>query len=116
MGRRLQRLLIFQATLEKEKGMPPSRWQRRLEFGREGEATLIKKPVSHRRKGKIRGRVEVGELEASSPKLREYGELKTSNIKSLLLHSSLYPGGWDGGGHRGFCFSCGVWGNIKLIL
>ena len=132
VGSRFQRLLDFQATLEKEKGMPPSRWQRRLEFGWEGEATHTKRPVSHRKKGKLR--VDMGELEASSPKLREmkvqevmgttvthvkpeYWELETSKLNSLLLHSSLSPGGWDGGGgHRGFCHGCGVWGNIELIV
>ena len=32
VGRRFRRLLSFQATLEKENGLPPSRWQRRLQF------------------------------------------------------------------------------------
>ena len=53
VGRRLRRLLTFQATLEKEKGLPPSRWQRRLHFGEEGEATFLNTtgtPVSRRRK------------------------------------------------------------------
>ena len=78
-------------------------------------------------------RVGAGEFEASSPKLRgmkvqevmgttvphvkpEYWELETRKINSLLLHSSLSPGGWDGGGHRGFCYGCCLWGNMELIV
>ena len=69
VGRRLKRLLTFQATLEKEKGLPPSRWQKRLELGVVCEATFLDTPVSHRRKGRRRG--GFGEVEASSPRLRE---------------------------------------------
>ena len=68
VGRRLRRLLTFQATLEKEKGLPPSRWQRRLEFGEEGEATFLNTPGRHRRKRRRRGGVE--EVEAGGPTLR----------------------------------------------
>ena len=123
VGRRLRRLLTFQATLEKEKGLPPSRWQRRLETGEEGEATLLNTPVSHRRRGRRRG--GMGEAEASSPKLRRSRVectntpytpggrgLEASRYSSTLLHSSLTPGGWDGGGHRAFCWQCESWGNM----
>ena len=55
VGRRLQRLLTFQATLEKKKGMPPSRWQKRLELEEEVEATFLNTPASHRRKKRRRG-------------------------------------------------------------
>ena len=123
VGRRLRRLLTFQATLEKEKGLPPSRWQRRLETGEEGEATLLNTPVSHRRRGRRRG--GMGEAEASSPKLRRSRVectntpytpggrgLEASRYSSTLLHSSLTPGGWDGGGHRAFCWQCQSWGNM----
>ena len=119
VGRRLQRLLNFQATLEKEKGLPLSRWQRRLEFGEEGDATFINKPGSHRKKGRRRG--WVWEVEASVPKLwgskvkanrcnpqpntPGYRELEASKHNTLLVHSSLSLGGWDGGGHRGFCYT-----------
>ena len=130
MGRRLQRLLTLQATLEKEKGLPPSRWQKRLELGEEGEATFLNTPVSHRRKGRRRG--GVGEAEASSPRLRGsrveevrytfsphkpgYGGLEASRYNPLLLHSSFTPGVWDGGGHRSFCHGCQSWGNIVPIV
>ena len=130
VGRRLRRLLTFQATLEKEWGLPPSRWQQKLEFGEEGEATLLNTPVSRRRRGRRRG--QEGNAEASSPKLRRgsmeeglrcttspqspgYGELEASRHAQTLLHSSLSPGGWDGGGHRGFCFGCQSWGNMVLL-
>ena len=122
VGRRLQR------PLEKEKRLPPSRWQRRLEFGKEGDATF-NKPVSHRKKKKRRG--GVWDVEASVPKLwgskveadrcnpqintPRYRDLEASKHKPVLLHSSLYPGGWDGGGHRGFCYVCGMWGNMVQI-
>ena len=130
VGRRLQRLLTFQATLEKEKGLPPSRWQKRLELGEEVEATFLNTPVSHRKKGRRRG--EFGEAEASSPGLRGsrvedvrytfsphkpgYGGLEASRYNPLLLHSSFTPGVWDGGGHRSFCYGCQSWGNIVPIM
>ena len=129
VGRKLQRLLTFQATLEKEKGLPPSRWQRKLEFGEEGEATFIKTPVSHRSKGGKRG--VVGEVVVSlskqrgsrleevrsitSPQRPGYRGLDASRINPSLLHSYLSPGGWDGGGHRGFCYGCESWGNLLPI-
>ena len=132
VGRRLRRLLTFQATLEKEKGLPPSRWQRRLEFGGEGEATYPSTPVSRRRRG--RRRVGLGGAEASSPQLRRqrsrveedwctpsphlprHGGLEASRDNSSLLHSSLSPGGWGVGGHRGFCYGCQTWGNMVPIV
>ena len=64
VGRRLRRLLRFQATLEKEKGLPPSRWQRRLEFGEEDEATFFNIPASCRRIARL------GEAKVSSPRRR----------------------------------------------
>ena len=132
VGRRHQRLLTFQATLEKEKGLPPSRWQRRLEFGGEGEATYPSTPVSRRRRGRRRG--GLGVAEASSPQLRRqrsrveedwctpsphlprHGGLEASRDNSSLLHSSLSPGGWGVGGHRGFCYGCQTWGNMVPIV
>ena len=39
VGRRLQWQLTFQAIQEKERGLPPIWWQKRLEFKREVEAT-----------------------------------------------------------------------------
>ena len=130
VGRRLQRLLTFQATLEKEKGLPPSRWQKRLELGEEVEASFLNTPVSHRRKGRRRG--GFGEAEASSPRLRGsrveevgytfsphkpgYGGLEASRYNPLLLHSSFTPGVWDGGGHQSFCYGCQSWGYSVPIL
>ena len=105
VGRRLRRLLTFQATLEKEKGLPPSRWQKTLEFGEEGEATLLNTPVSRRRRGRRSGGVR--SADASSPWLRR------GRVEEV---SSLSPGGWDGGGHRGYCFSCRSWGNMVPIV
>mgnify|MGYP007123633899 CR=1 FL=1 len=127
--RRLQRLPNFQATLKKENGLPPIRWQKRLEFGEEGDATFLRKPVSHRRKG--RRREEVMEAEASFQMLR--GDkleedkctssphtpgnmgLEASIYNQVVLHSFLSPGPWYGGRHRGFCYSCGMWGNMEPI-
>ena len=129
-GRRLQCLLTFQATLEKEKGLPPSRWQKTLEFGEEGEATLLNTPVSHRRRGRRsggvrsadasspwlrRGRVEEVRCNSSPPKLGDSG-LEASRHNHILLHSSLSPGGWQGGGHRGYCYGCRSWGNMVPIV
>ena len=64
LGRNMRRLLEFQSTLEREKGLPPSQWVARLEGG---EATPV--PVSHRKRGRRR-RIEMGDAEASSPNLR----------------------------------------------
>ena len=130
VGRRLQRLLTFQSTLTKEKGLPPSRWQRRLEFGEEGEATFLSTPVSHRRKKRRRGGVP--QVETSTPQLREdivedrgtpshhapwFKGLEASRHNKILLHSALQPGVWDGGGgQRGFCYGCRLWGNMVLLV
>ena len=105
VGRRLRRLLTFQATLEKEKGLPPSRWQRRLQFGEEGDATFLNTtgtPVSHRRKWWRRE--GMGAVEASGPRW------------SRVEKNSLHPGVWDGGGHQVFCYSCGSWGNLVTMV
>ena len=49
LGKNMRRLLEFQSTLEREKGLPPSQWVARLEGG---EATPV--PVSHRNRGRRR--------------------------------------------------------------
>ena len=110
LERRLQRLLTFQSSLTKEKGLPPSWWQKRLEFGEEGEATFLSTPVSHRRKKRRRGGVL--HVETSTPQLREdieknrgtpshhtpwFKGLEVSRHNTILLHSALQPGVWDGG-------------------
>ena len=85
--------------------------------------------MSHRRKG--RRREEVMEAEASfqmlrggkleeerctsSPHMPGYMGLEASKYNLVVLHSSLSPGPWDEGGHRGFCYSCGMWGNMEPI-
>ena len=101
-----RRLLTFQATLEKEKGLPPSRWQRKLKFEEEGEATFLnttRTPVSHRRKGWRRE--GVGVREASCPELRR-----------RRVSNSLHPGVWDGGGNHVYCYGCGTWGNLVPMV
>ena len=81
---------------------------------------------------RIRGHSGWGDAEASSLRLRGsreeevqyitsphtpgYGELEASRHNSILLHSSLSPGGWDGGGHRGVCYGCQLWGNMVPIV
>ena len=75
----------------------------------------------------------VGDAEASSPQLRRGsreeevrctalpntpwdGGLEASRENPTLLHGSLFPGGWDGGGHRAYCFTCRSWGNIEPMV
>ena len=65
---------------------------------------------------KQRGRrlKEVGYI--PSPNTSGYWGLEASKYNPLLLHSSLFPGIWDGGGHRGFCYGCASWGNMMPIV
>ena len=118
----------FQATLEKEKGLPQSQWLASLE---RGEATPS--PVSHRTQIRNRSRRERREMmvnaEASSPTLRGgSGEMERvqcpilplvdsfsdgvtasrSNL-SMLHTTSLAPACWQ---KRAFCCGCGSWGNM----
>ena len=74
----------------------------------------------------------MGEVEASLPKLRGsrfeevrrksspqipgYRRLEASRNNPAMLHSYLYPGGWNGGVHLGFCYGCGSWGNMVPIV
>ena len=123
MGRNMKRLLDFQATLEKERGLPQSQWLASIE---RGEATPP--PVSHRRRSR-RERKEVVDAEANSPNLGDgSGELKRvqcpilplvdsfsdgvtasrSNL-SMLHTTSLAPACWQ---KRAFCCGCGSWGNM----
>ena len=64
LGRNMKRLLDFQSTLEKERGLPQSQWLACVEGG---EATPP--PVSHRTRIR-RERREMVNAEASSPNLR----------------------------------------------
>ena len=62
MTRNMQRLLDFQVTLEKEKGLPPSRWLTRLgENLARGDATPILGSPRNRRRKRV-----IGEVEANS--------------------------------------------------
>ena len=125
LGRNMRRLLEFQSTLEREKGLPPSQWVARLEGG---EATPV--PVSHRKRGRRR-RIEMGDAEASSPNLRggsggmgtgrghcptmplvdtfsEFVTASRSNI-SMLHTTPLVETGWQ---KRAFCWGCRSWGSM----
>ena len=129
LGRNMRRLLDFQSTLERERGLPPSKWLTRLEGG---EATPV--PVSHRNQMRHRvrrRRIEMGDAEASSPNLRggsggmgigrgqcptsplvdtfsEFVNASRSNI-SMLHTTPLVETGWQ---RRGFCWGCRSWGNM----
>ena len=130
LSRNMKRLLDFQSTLEREKGLPPSQWLRRLE---RGEATPV--PVSHRNqmmdRGSRRRRREMGDAEASSPILRgglggmgagkgeclilplgdNFSEIVNASRTNLsMLHTTpLAQTGWQ---RRAFCWGCGSWGNM----
>ena len=122
----MKRLLDFQATLEKERGLPQSQWLASLE---RGEATPS--PVSHRTQIRNRSRREMVDAEASSPNLRggsgemeraqcpilplvdSFSDVVTASRSNLsMLHTnSLAP---TCGQKRAFCCGCGCgsWGNI----
>ena len=129
LGRNMRRLLDFQSTLERERGLPPSKWLTRLEGG---EATPV--PVSHRNqmthRGR-RGRIKMGDAEASSPNLRgvsggigigrgqcptlplvdtysEFVNASRSNIS--MLHTT--PLVETSRQKRAFCCGCRSWGNM----
>ena len=124
LGRNMKRLLDFQATLEKERGLPQSQWLASLE---RGEATPS--PVSHRTQIRNRSRREMVDAEASSPNLRggsgemeraqcpilplvdSFSDVVTASRSNLsMLHTtSLATTCWQ---KRAFCCGCGSWGNI----
>ena len=119
----MKRLLDFQSTLEKERGLPQSQWLACLEGG---EATPP--PVSHRTRIR-RERREMVNAEASSPNLRggsremkrvecpivplvdSFSDVVTASRSNLsMLHTtSLASTCWQ---KRAFCCGCGSWGNI----
>ena len=125
LGRNMRRLLEFQSTLERERGLPPSQWLARLKGG---EATPV--PVSHRKRGRRR-RIEMGDAEASSPNLRggsggmgigrgqcptsplvdTFSEFVTaSRSNTSMLHTT--PLVETNCQRRAFCWGCLSWGNM----
>ena len=125
LGRNMRRLLEFQSTLERERGLPPSQWVTRLKGS---EATPV--PVSHRKEERRR-RIEMEDAEASSPNLRggsggmgigrgqcptsplvdtfsEFVTASRSNI-SMLHTTPQVETGWQ---KRAFCWGCRSWGNM----
>ena len=129
MTRNMQRLLDFQVTLEKEKGLPPSRWLTRLgENLARGDATpILGSPRNRRRR---RG---IGNVEASSPDLRGgpcgVGRGQCQNLPTLdsscevviasrpdfpMLHTATEDG--SSLQRRAFCWGCGSWGYMIPFL
>ena len=125
MTRNMQRLLDFQVTLEKEKGLPPSRWLTRLgENLARGDATPILGSPRHRRRKRV-----IGEVEANSQDLRggssgvgrgqcqilptvdsSNGVVIASRPNFPMLHTATEDG--SSSQRRAFCWGCGSWGYI----